>query len=44
MQNLINMIKLQAKGGMLTRADTQVISGQKMAVDEIQAKGCDPVR
>lgn len=43
-ENLPPARKLQAKGGRLTRADTQVISGQKMAVDEIQAKGCDPVR
>lgn len=43
-ENLPPARKLQARGGMLTRADTQVVNGQKVAVDNIQRKGCDPVR
>ncbi|QTD45981.1 hypothetical protein [Ottowia testudinis] len=43
-ENLPPARRLHAKGGMLTRASTQVVSGQKTAVDEIQRKGCDPVR
>ncbi|HOB66156.1 hypothetical protein [Ottowia sp.] len=43
-ENLPPARRLQAKGGMLTRAETQVVSGQNMAVDNILRKGCDPVR
>ena len=43
-ENLPGPRRLQARGGMLTRADTQVINGQKTAVDEILRKNCDPVR
>ena len=36
--------KLQARNGMLMRPGTQLVNGQRMAVDEILRKGCDPVR
>ncbi|MDO5692309.1 MAG: hypothetical protein Q4G70_07500 [Pseudomonadota bacterium] len=43
-ENLPGKRRLQAKSGMLTRADTQVINGQPTPVDEILRKNCDPVR
>ncbi|WOP15095.1 hypothetical protein [Ottowia sp. SB7-C50] len=43
-ENLPPARKRDARGGMLTRAETQVVNGEKLAVDNILRKDCNPLR